>query len=142
MATPYRILDWKAAVAEKRASLQALIPKSHLLPRELADLASQSLLLPEDPRVLSCGILTRKDIEITDHEDAAVLVRGIGDGKYTSVEVVDAYCKRASIAQQCTGCLTEIMYESAIERAKELDAMLANGQKVGVLHGLPVSLKV
>jgi hypothetical protein len=142
MAPPYEIADWQIAAAEKRAALQALIPKSHLLPTSLAKLANQSLLLPEDPRVLSCGILTTLDLEITNHEDAAVLLASIAGGTYTAMQVVDAFCKRASIAQQCTGCLTEIMYESALERARELDALVKSGGKVGVLHGLPISLKV
>ncbi|RDW62532.1 hypothetical protein BP5796_10834 [Coleophoma crateriformis] len=142
MAPPYHIDDWKSAAAAKRASLQASIPKSHLLPQQLAELAANSVLLPDDPSVLSCGILTPLDLEITSHEDAAILLAAIASGKYTSVQVVEAFCKRASIAQQCTGCLTEILYDSASKRARELDEQLRiEGKTVGLLHGLPVSLK-
>lgn len=39
-------------------------------------------------------------------------------------------------------CLTEIFFDAALERARELDAHLAAGNPpVGPLHGLPVSLK-
>ncbi len=39
-------------------------------------------------------------------------------------------------------CLTEIMFEDALKRADELDAILERtGKPMGPLHGLPVSLK-
>lgn len=41
-----------------------------------------------------------------------------------------------------TNCLTVIMFNDAIERAKQLDAELKKtGKPTGPLHGLPVSLK-
>jgi amidase len=41
-----------------------------------------------------------------------------------------------------TNCLTEIFFEDAIARAKEIDAEYAStGKPRGDLHGLPVSLK-
>jgi amidase len=143
MTLPYHISDWESAASEKRASLQASIPLSHVLPPALASLAATSALLPSDPRVISCGILTSLDLEITSQDDAALLVAAIACRKYTAVQVVEAFCKRASIAQQCTGCLTEIMYDSALQKARELDECFERtGKTVGILHGLPVSLKV
>ena len=48
----------------------------------------------------------------------------------------------AAIAQQATNCLTEIFFEDAIARAKQLDVYIARtGKPVGPLHGLPISLK-
>lgn len=41
-----------------------------------------------------------------------------------------------------TRCLTEIFFDQALERAKELDEHLRQtGQPVGPLHGLPISFK-
>lgn len=41
-----------------------------------------------------------------------------------------------------TNCLTVIMFDDAIKRAKELDAEFKKTGKVtGPLHGLPISLK-
>lgn len=40
-----------------------------------------------------------------------------------------------------TSCLTEILFEQAQERARELDSLRAKGQLVGPLHGLPISIK-
>lgn len=67
----------------------------------------------------------------------------MSEGKAKSVEVVTAFCKRAAIAQQCVNCLTEIFFEEALARAKECDDYLEkHGKTMGVLHGLPISLKV
>lgn len=40
-----------------------------------------------------------------------------------------------------TSCLTEIFFEQAQERARQLDALRAKGEVIGPLHGLPISLK-
>lgn len=140
---PFKIDDWQRAAAEKRQGLCNSIPKDHLLPKELADRAAKDDLLPSDPAILECGILSPLDIEITSLDDAAVLLDRIASRKYTSVQVCEAFCKGASIAQQTTNCLTEFFYDRAIERARWLDDYLAReGKTFGMLHGLPVSLKV
>lgn len=142
MGVPYEIADWKSAVAAKRQELYESIPPAHRLPPALADRAAKGTLKPEDPDVLQCGILTDLDLEITSLIDAAALVSSICRGKYTSVQVTEAFCKRASIAQQCTNCLSAIFYDAAMQRARELDDHLARtGKPVGILHGLPVSVK-
>ena len=42
-----------------------------------------------------------------------------------------------------TSCLTEILFEEGLERAKSLDKYLEeHGKVIGPLHGLPISLKV
>jgi amidase len=107
---------------------------------KLSDLAMASLLKPEDQAVLKCGILSDLDIEITT--DAPILVSLMTSRRYTAVQVMKAFCERATIAQQCLNCLIVFLYESAMKRAKELDDYMAQtGKPVGILHGLPVSLK-
>ena len=141
---PFAVVGWQAAAQEKRNELYESIPAAYRLPPPLGEQAqSERGLQPEDPAILSCGILGDLDIEITLIDDVSVLLDRIGNRRYTSVQVATAFCKRAAIAQQCTGCLTEFMYDKAIERATYLDNYLANaGRTVGLLHGLPVSLKV
>lgn len=139
---PFPISDWRAAAAQKREQLFNSIPRSHLLPEELAAKATKQELLPSDNAVLKCGILSELDIEITEIDDAALLLDRIRSKKYTAVQVAEAFCKRASIAQQTTNCLTETFYNRALKRAAELDEYLAReGKPFGPLHGLPVSLK-
>lgn len=132
MGVPYEIADWKSAVAAKRQELYKSIPPAYRLPPALTDRAAKGTLKPEDPDVLQCGILTDLDLEITNLIDAAALVSSICRGKYTSVQVTEAFCKRASIAQQCTNCLSAIFYDAAMQRARELDDHLARtGKPVG-----------
>lgn len=143
MGPPFKITDWRKAAATKRETLFNSIPKSHLLPADLAAKAYGNELLPFDERVLRCGILSPLDLEITNIDDAALILEYIASRKYTSVQVTKAFCKRASIAQQTTNCLTEILYDRAVARAQWLDDYLEKeGKTVGLLHGLPVSLKV
>ncbi|KAL4940399.1 amidase signature domain-containing protein [Aspergillus oleicola] len=142
MPPPYKISNWQEACVAKRAQRDAKIPQSHHLPPHLAERVAKGDLLPFDPEILNCGILTPLDIEITEIDDAALLLDRIANQTYSAVDVTKAYMKRASIAQQITNCVTEILYDQAIERAKELDEYLEkHGKTVGILHGLPVSLK-
>ncbi|KAF8471893.1 amidase signature domain-containing protein [Kalaharituber pfeilii] len=90
----------------------------------------------------ACGILTQRELEITNSPNASKLLEDIRNRVYSAVEVTVAFCKRAAIAHQLTNCVAEVLFEAAIARAKELDAYLAEtGQTVGPLHGLPISVK-
>lgn len=56
--------------------------------------------------------------------------------------MVTAFCKRAAVAQQLTGCCTEMFFELALERARMLDRrFVEKGGPIGPLHGFPVSFK-
>ncbi|KAF4990005.1 hypothetical protein FDECE_14520, partial [Fusarium decemcellulare] len=142
MSPPYKIQDWQQAAAQKRQALCDSIPQSHRLPPNLLSKVEKDELLPSDETVLSCGILSTLDLEITNIDDATVLLERIAARRYSAVQVAEAFCKRASIAQQITNCLTEIMYDKALERARWLDDYYEKeGRTMGILHGLPVSLK-
>lgn len=95
------------------------------------------------PIFRSCGILTARELEITEAEDAIAILDQIHSKTWSAVEVTVAFCKRAAIAQQLVNCLMDIDFEGGIQRARDLDEHLAaTGKVVGPLHGLPVSLKV
>ena len=128
--------SWQEIRDAKRAEQAARIPAEWKLkqspPEETRDLR---------PYAYKSGILSEKELEITDL-DATSLIERIANGKYSAVEVVTAYCKRAAIAQQLTSCLTEIAFAEAIERAKALDEHYrTTGKVVGPLHGVPMSFK-
>ncbi|KAF6787897.1 amidase [Colletotrichum sojae] len=79
---------------------------------------------------------------VTSEPDAAALVFKISRGEVTSGAVVKAYIKKAIATHKETNCFTEVVFEDALQRAKELDAhFLKNGKVVGPLHGVPVTLK-
>ncbi|KAF2105042.1 amidase [Rhizodiscina lignyota] len=136
------IQDYKEVSKHKLQANAALIPKEWVLAAEyLKNVNAES-----DLNVLDvpskCGILSEKELELTGNYDATALLEKIAGKEVSSYEVVLAFCKRAAIAQQLTNCLTEIMFEEALIRAKQCDEYLAkNGKVMGPLHGLPISLK-
>jgi amidase len=87
--------------------------------------------------------LTSLDLEITEIASARTLLSRIASGRYTAVQVTTAYCRRSTVAQKASNCLTEIFYDKALTRAHQLDAYYTShgGKTIGPLHGLPVSLK-
>lgn len=129
--------QYEQIAKEKQAARDALIPSEW----KLQQLPSPSTLnVTSIPR--ECGILTDNELRITEDYDATSLAEAMATRKLTSLEVTTAYCKRAAIAQQLTNCLTEINFDQALVRAKQLDHHLSRyGAPVGPLHGVPVSLK-
>ncbi|KAK6352977.1 hypothetical protein TWF696_004967 [Orbilia brochopaga] len=121
----------------KQAAQQALIPASW----RLKSLPDESVTdVRGIPR--ACGILSDREIEITETFDAVELAEKIRRRTYSCYEVALAFCKRAAIAQQLLNCLTEIFFEAGLERARQLDKHLADhGLPIGPLHGVPVSIK-
>ncbi|KAG8742622.1 hypothetical protein FRC12_015321 [Ceratobasidium sp. 428] len=74
--------------------------------------------------------------------DVTSLAERLAAKECSAVEVATAFCKAAYAAQELTNCLTEIMFGSALARARELDVHLEEtGSVVGPLHGIPVSIK-
>lgn len=131
-----RTCDWKAVSARKTRDRQALLDRwpEWRLKEEVPDSTTDVSDLPTSQ-------LSGREYEIV-HLDATSLVERIRDRRYTSTEVLKAFCHVALIAQGLTNCLTEIMFEEGLQRAAELDRHLEEkGQVVGPLHGLPVSIK-
>lgn len=128
--------DWKTLARQKREKQQASIP----LQWQLKD-------VPGDVKnsleyIQTSGLLRAKELSITDVTDAATLLKMISSREVMATQVIQAYSKRAAIAQQLIGCCTEMFFEEAIERAKKVDEHLeGTGKLVGPLHGLPISIK-
>lgn len=146
--------QWRATADAKRESIASRIPE-HWRIRKVPD--ADEL---RDAQYYARGFLSAREIQITEIGDARELLQKIESGQYTAVEVAEAFCHRAAIAHQTashslslyrrerslgTGqvnCLSEIVFDQALERAKELDDYYQIHKKpIGPLHGLPVSLK-
>jgi hypothetical protein len=89
----------------------------------------------------SSGFLSARQIDIVSH-DATSLSEAIAKRTYTAVEVTEAFCRSAALAQETTNCLAWFAPKEALEAAKGLDeAMQKTGRPVGPLHGVPISVK-
>ena len=125
-------------VVHKRRAQQDAIPEGWRLSASILENAPKNAL----STIRTCNILTPQELAWTEVQDATELLALLARREVTSTQLTTAFCKRAAIAQQLTKCLTEIFFERALKRAKELDEHLEKtGKVVGPLHGLPVSIK-
>ncbi|KAJ5599043.1 Amidase [Penicillium hetheringtonii] len=133
--------DWKTLVLKKQAEVSSQIPSAWRLPAEYTDISETTNRNVLDiPR--RCGILSQKQLDITENYDATSLLQKMHRRELSAYEVTEAFCIRAAVAQQLTRCLTEMFFEEALEQAKVLDAYInKTGQPIGPLHGLPISFK-
>ena len=130
-------VDWQQKSEIKRSEIAAKMPAQWQIPQSFLEQGHSAFDIPR-----RSGILTERELEITELHYATDLVQKLTSGKYSSVEVTTAFAKRAAIARQLTSCLTEIFFEAGLRRAQELDDhLVAIGEPVGPLHGLPVSIK-
>ncbi|KAL7940296.1 amidase signature domain-containing protein [Trichoderma barbatum] len=93
---------------------------------------------------VTCGILSSTEIDLTSNYDATSLLVGLKAGTWSVEQVITAFCKRAAIAHQLVNCLTEIFFDEAIERARQLDKQrnkFIDCKTFPPLFGLPISLK-
>ncbi|KAL3457571.1 amidase signature domain-containing protein [Aspergillus heterothallicus] len=131
---------WEAIALHKRKERASKIPQEWLLPEAVAQTTTASPI----SLLYSSGLFSPREFDLTSPEkhDATSLLQKLADGKITSSELVAAFCKRAAIAHQLTNCLTEVLFDEAIARAKVLDEHLKrSGQPIGPLHGLPITFK-
>ncbi|KAI9815959.1 MAG: hypothetical protein M1827_001951 [Pycnora praestabilis] len=86
-------------------------------------------------------LLSSREIELTETAPEE-LVASLASGKLTSTEITNAFLRRAGLASKLANCVTELLPEQALERAKYLDEYYSEHKKpIGPLHGLPISVK-
>lgn len=127
-------MSYAEVAAQKRAERDKHLVGKWVIPAEQ---------LPSVPDVLDFprAHLTKEEIEITECPAPEIAAR-IRAKLWSALEVTEAFCHRSQIAHQLTGCLSEIFYIEALERAKFLDAHHAKyGTVTGRFHGVPISLK-
>ncbi|KAL2040240.1 hypothetical protein N7G274_007143 [Stereocaulon virgatum] len=97
--------------------------------------------LPFDRTQIPKYLLTPEEVLITETQPEDLIV-SLAAGKFTSITVTSAFLRRAGLAQALTNCLTELLPERAIARAKFLDEYFKeHGKPIGPLHGIPISVK-
>ncbi|KAJ5107681.1 Amidase [Penicillium angulare] len=138
--------SWEEKAAKKRNECAAKIPSEwrvseQFMARFQAPLSNNKNDLIRTKAIREAGILTSRELSITEDYTVSDLISALDNGGLTSTEVTVAYCKRAAVAHQLVSCLTEIMFAEAQERARYLDDLRAQGKSAGPLHGLPISIK-
>ncbi|KAI0429543.1 amidase signature domain-containing protein [Xylaria sp. FL1042] len=97
--------------------------------------------IPLDITGLPRLILTAEEIKITG-KNVEDLRWMLASGQWSAKTVIQAFMRRAALAQQLANCVTELLPEPALKRAAELDNYLAaTRQPIGPLHGVPISVK-
>lgn len=128
--------DWKQSAKDKADQVLSLIPEEWRI-KDIPSAEQQRDVTGDFIR----KYLNEKEIAITE-TDAVGVVEKTLSGQWTAVDVTKAFCHRAAIAHQLVNCLHEIFFDQAIAEAEKADVFFQkNKRPMGVLHGLPVSLK-
>lgn len=125
---------WSKTAEEKRQSVLNQIPNAWRIDVPSIEDAPSCVDLLD-------SLLPEPENEITN-QSLISLKDKISDGVLTAFEVTNAFCHRAALAHQVINCCSEIFFDRALKRAKELDDIYRRtGKVVGPLHGIPISLK-
>ncbi|KAM7202218.1 acetamidase [Rhypophila sp. PSN 637] len=88
------------------------------------------------------GLLSDSQHQITNLKPKA-LSKLLITGALSAEEVLTAFLRRSAVAQQTVNCLSELLGERALKRARDLDRKYQSNSKTptGPLHGIPISVK-
>ncbi|KAJ8142356.1 hypothetical protein OY671_004500 [Metschnikowia pulcherrima] len=135
---PVSVPTYKDIALKKRQQRDTQFKKEWLVPESQLPSANTKDV---STWIEDSGVLSKSEQEITSAL-AESIVENIKAKKWTAVEVVKAFCHRASVAHQLTNCLSEVFFDAAIKQAEELDLFQKeSGKTLGPLHGLPIAMK-
>ncbi|KAF4342052.1 general amidase [Fusarium beomiforme] len=79
---------------------------------------------------------------VPEHADISYLLERLSLGQLSAETLVSVTIRRAIASHKDTNCISEPLFERALDRAKYLDEYFQQHQKlIGPLHGIPVSVK-
>lgn len=91
---------WRRLCAQKQKSQHDSIPRDWLIAK---------LPLQDHPNVFDvpakCGLLTERELMITETTDVGLILRKLRTAKWSSLETTTAFYKRAVVAHQLVGLL-------------------------------------
>lgn len=100
-------IPWQERVARKQENCFEKIPTEWRIPTNSAfwdnfslPFAENKTDLVEEQAIRKSGILTDRELDITENYTVSSLLACLAKGDLTSSEVTLAYCKRAAVAQQ------------------------------------------
>lgn len=128
-------MDWKSIAQERQdyraQSISAVEPAVPNVPDQL----------PSNVTGIPRELLSEEVITITESAPE-VLLQQLASKKVTCTAVIKAFLQRAGLASRLTNCVTELLPQQALARAQYLDDYLSeHGKPIGLLHGLPISVK-
>src|SRR5947209_19603055 len=88
-------------------------------------------------RTAASGIGTRQPWELSAVQLAAQIV----DGSISAVEAVEAHIARIEAVNPALNAVVVKRYDEARAEAREADRRRAAGERLGALHGLPITVK-
>lgn len=97
--------------------------------------------LPKSVISVPKQLLEKHILSITSLPPEA-LITSLSTGELSAVQVTTAYLQQSAVAQGLANCITELLSDRALQRARELDAYFQEHKRpLGPLHGLPISVK-
>lgn len=94
------VQDWREIVAKKRAEVAKQLPQEWRLPQTILGKINANADIGVLDIPAKSGVLTSKEVEITEKYDAVELVAKMAAKELSSSEVTLAFCKRAAVAHQ------------------------------------------
>lgn len=144
--------DWKEA--RRRYKESTALPASLIVPglSKIRDEINTTESVPTSPGPSLQDVMKQASIPeeilssshqsiLNQIEDATDLVGKIKSEKWSVEEVIEAHLRMAAVAQQVVGCYSEILFDKARKRAKDLDRRIKAGEDCGRLCGVPISSK-
>jgi amidase len=89
-------MSWETIASQKRAALKDSIPSQWIIPSDIFPAEDQADVTAF-PR--ESGFFTEHELEITS-TNAADILKKVANKEWTAVEVAEAFCKTAAVAQQ------------------------------------------
>ena len=86
--------DWQTRCAKRKQAQLDSIPKEWLID-PISEDQMNVINVPKD-----CGLLSDRELEITETVDVEIILERLASGQWSSVEVTTAFYKRAIVAQQ------------------------------------------
>lgn len=93
-----------------------------------------------DPSTRSQGPAAGPSNELTDMS-ATGLAKAIRSKQVSSGEVVDAHLRRIEQVNPQINAVVQLVAEQARAQAREADSAISRGDKIGPLHGIPMTIK-
>ena len=75
------------------------------------------------------------------YQPLTALIRGIRTKEISSVELVNAYIRRIESVNPKLNAVVQFLPEQALAEAQKADLALARGRSLGVLQGIPMTIK-